>query len=136
MYSSSSSDNRDITWELITHPKIILVCRTIRCCRLVLLDEELLTLYDGCITIAPVFFELMMFAFTFTYIFAMIGFILFGNHVQEWNSVLHSYVTGLCLFLPSNFVQVMESTMEATHTISGLFCLIISHIKFEFISHN
>ena len=100
---------------------LLLGCRFLRCCKMMVLNKDLQDLWVSCISVAPAFFEVMMFAFTFTYMFSMVGFLLFGAQSEEWSTPIQSFVTGLSLCLPQDFVETMEKTMLDTHWSSSFF---------------
>jgi len=100
---------------------LLLIARSGRCCRMMVLNKDLQDLWVSCISVAPAFFEVMMFAFTFTYMFSMVGFLLFGAQSEEWSTPIHAFVTGLQLCLPQDFVSIMEKTMALNHWTGSLY---------------
>eukprot|EP01041_Mallomonas_annulata_P001488 gene1488-2867_t len=106
---------------ILMSTKFRLATRFFRCMRICRMDKDLSTFINAMIDVMPLFCQSMTFALIVTYIFAMMGNLMFGDYIDKWNSPLKAMVVMNTLFLPANFVSVMEEAMEEVHELSALY---------------
>lgn len=106
---------------VILSAKFKLAARFLRCMRITRMNKDLSTFINAMIDVMPLFCQSMTFALIVTYIFAMLGNLLFGAVIEKWDSPLKAFVVMNMLFLPASFVDVMEEAMEEVHPLTCVF---------------
>jgi hypothetical protein len=97
--------------------------RCFRIIRVFRTNEELSSFVEGIVSVAPIFFQNMGFAFIVNYIFAMLGQLFFHHYVLCFSTPAEAMITLLKLFLPFNFLDVLEEVMEKVHPIVIIYFL-------------
>jgi hypothetical protein len=100
-----------------------IICRCFRIIRVFHTNHDLTSFVDGIVSVAPIFFQNMGFAVIVNYIFAMFGQIFFGQYVHCFSTPAFAMITVLKLFLPFNFLDVLEDVMEKVHPIAIIYFL-------------
>jgi len=92
--------------------KLKLLCRGMRCMRIANLNDDLKILSSAMIDIMPAILETFTLTFVMTYIFGLLGHLLFGGVLQEWDTPLNSVIKAQQLTYMVNYLSSMEVAME------------------------
>ena len=98
--------------------------RSFRCCRILVTNSELSAFCSSVLSVGPVFCENMVFALVILYMHGVAGHLLFGSYLDQWSTPTNATITIQKLFLPFDFLEIMEVTMKEVHTASILFFFI------------
>lgn len=110
-------------------PNLMIIFRLVRAMRVINENKDLATFLDAIPGVTSLFIQQMMFAFVTVYMFAMLGNLLFGRFSEKWVNPLAAMVTSQHLFLPADFVDTVEDTMEKTSVLAIFFFILFFFVS-------
>eukprot|EP01035_Chromulina_nebulosa_P026752 gene26752-35065_t len=110
--------------------KLKLLFRGFRCLRIANLNIDIMILSSAMIDIMPAILETFTLTFVVTYIFGMMGNIIFGSVISDWSTPTNGVIKAQQLTYMVDYLSSMELAMQVQHPILVapffLFYLIIS----------